>query len=295
MQLLKEDPLTKESSIQLIPLTIKLMQTLDNELMQSELIETQAKIAEAYSLAVELIQRHYNQKHINAITQELKTQLIKTTSALEDLNTQEDVKLAFHAKAALEGIRRIVDDRKELYDVVERFFHLTAAAGAALTRNDCATVISQLALTFKDLDPHIKKSWYNGMLIFKELGKEGISDPEKLRALQAIVGNKYHQYSWKYAYAALSVLTEITINGKTESIRQQAFGVKLVEVDLPGVGSFADCEQLTLHRDMKQIKHFKTPGMKDPNINVRQACVENLIRISQEAPIRTSARKPGNY
>jgi hypothetical protein len=294
MTLLKKDPVTSSSSIQLIPLTIKLMKTLNNELIQSERIESQAKIAEAYNLSVELIQRHYYKKHINAITQDLKVQLVKTTSALKDLNRQEDAKLAFHAQAALEGIRRIVDDEKELYDVLGRFYHLVAAAGIGLTQNDGATVLSEIALTFKDLDPHIKKSWYNGMLIFKELGKEAMSDPKKLEALQAIIAQKYHKYSWKYTYAAQSVLTDIVINGKTESIRNQAFGLNQPSPELPGIISFADCEKLNHKRDYKQLKHFKAPHMKDPNIRVRHGCIENLINIAQNSPdsaVRLKARQ----
>lgn len=296
LQLLKDDPVTKTSSTQLISLTIKLMQTLDRELIQAETIETQAKIAEAYSMALELIQRHYGKKHINAITDDLKVQLLSTANALKNLNRQDDPKVAFHIQAALEGIRRIVDDERELYDVIDRFYHALVAAGSVLTMPYGGSFESDhFELTFRDLDPHIKGSWYNGMLIFKELGRDALSDQTKLFILQRIVGDAFARYSWKYSYAAMDVLTTITIKGTTENIRRQAFqGIKQLGIDFPGVISFANCNELIPHRDMKQISHFKFPPIKDTNLRVRQGCIENLIKIAEKAPdkaIRMKARQ----
>ena len=69
------------------------MKRMNRELMQTEIIDVQIKITQVYTLVAELLQRHYAKKHINAITKELKIELIETTKALQALNTHED-----HAK-----------------------------------------------------------------------------------------------------------------------------------------------------------------------------------------------------
>ena len=97
------------------------MLQLDRELIQTQLIEEQIKICKAYGMVAELIQWHYGKN--NGITDELKRQLIHTLNTLEDLNTQDNIELHFAVEYALEGFKRLKDDKKELFELGERVAH----------------------------------------------------------------------------------------------------------------------------------------------------------------------------
>lgn len=308
--LLQNDNIDKETSSGLVTLAISLMKRMNRELMQTEILDVQIKITQVYSLVAELLQRHYSKKHINAITKDLKIELISTIKALEALNSQEDVKLNFYAKLALEGVRRIVDDRKELFDLIERFCHASMAVYALqFDQGDTSTGFQELVNTFKDLDPHIKGSWYNGVLILNELVKEAKSDLSNLTAaefhireeralnqlktIQVLIREKGHQYNWKFTYAAIEVLAELSLYGSTAKIRERAFqGIKSMGPDFPGLITFADEKSLSKYLDLSPMAHFKKPRRKNPNIIIRRLCVEHLATIaheSEDADIRKKA------
>lgn len=292
--LLKKDPLTLDSSTNLVQLTMDLMKTLDKHEIQKQRVDIQEKIAEAYNLAIELMIRHYRVIHINAIEEGFKTQLLHTAQSLKRMNRQDDPKLAFHAQAALEGIRRLQDDSQELLNFFRRAADFIAGTANIALRHDVIKGLSALKESFRDLDPHITNPWYNAMLIFKDIGKKAVSDVHSLHVIEGLLYREYPRYSWKYTYAAMDVLTDLIINGATRNIREQAFhGWDQHGAHLPGLGSFAGCNALETHLDYNQMWQGKIPHTKDTNLRVRGACIDHLKRISAEAPdahIREGAR-----
>lgn len=283
LHLLQNDPLEKETSIHLVSLSINLMHQMNRELMQAETLDVQIKITQVYSKVAELLQRHYSKKHINAITKELKTELINTIKALEAINSLEDQKLQFYTKLALEGVRRLVDDRKELFDIIERFFHGCAAI-YSLGSYDISTGIQEFINTFKDLDPHFSGSWYNGVLILNEFVKVAKSDPKKLQCIQILFREKYKKFNWKFTYAALEAFAELSLKGETEKIRETAFqGIKALGLDCPGLVAFAGTKELSRQIDLKPMVHLKKPRRKNPNVIIRQSCAEHLAKIALES------------
>lgn len=291
--LLQNDTLEKESSVKLVNLTISLMRRMNRELMQTEILDIQIKITQVYSLVAELLQRHYTKKHINAITKELKIELIETTKALQALNTQEDPKLNFYTKCALEGVRHIVDDRKELFDLIERFCHaLIALYALQADQGDASTGFQELVLTFKDLDPHLPSAWYNGVLILNELAKEARTDPAKLTAIQVLLREKGKKFNWKFTYAAVEILAELSLHGETQKIRETAFhGIQVLGPDFPGLTSFVDKKDLSKYVDMSPMVHLKKPRRKNPNTVIRLSCTEHLAKIANESNDITIRKK----
>lgn len=284
IELLQNDNNEKESSVNLVTLAIKLMGKMNRELFQTEIIDIQIKITQAYSLIAELLQRHYAKKHINAVTKELKLELIETIKALESLNSQQDPQLNLYVHLALEGVRRLVDDRKELFDLIERFYHLLASAAASQIA-DAYTCFIELSAAFRDLDPHLPNVWYNGVLIINALAKEARDDPNKLAGIQVLIGEKRKVFNWKFTYAALDVLYDLTVHGQTAKLRKTAFeGIKMLGPDFPGLASFANCQDFSKHVDMSPLVHFKKPQKRDPNIIIRLGCAKHLIRIADNAP-----------
>lgn len=289
--LLQNDSLEKETSINLVNLAITLMKQMNRELMQTEILDVQIKITQVYGLVAELLQRHYSKKHINAITKELKIELIATTKALEALNTQDDQKLNYYSKLALEGVRRLVDDRKELFDLIERFYHALAAF-QSFQHSDMASCFQELTNTFKDLDPHIKGAWYNGVLILNELLKGAKTNPNKLMGIQVLLREKGKQFNWKFTYAALEAFFELTLHGATPKIRETAFqGIRILGPDFPGLTSFVDEKRLSKYIDLSPMVHFKKPCRKNPNTFIRYSCAEFLVKIAQESKDPTIKKK----
>jgi len=287
-ELLDRDEEKEETSIGLVSLAIELMKSMNRELLQTEILNVQIKIAQIYNKVAVLLQRHYVQGHINAITNELKSELKSTAKALRDLNRLENIKLAYEVKSALEGMHRLKDDRKELFDVAERFFNLLMAGSyvAAASQGDLNAIhhaLKSLVKTFKGLDPHLPNAWYNGIQILKRLSKDAYRDQEALARLQVIIQEKYKDLNWKFSYAAMDILCDIALKGESLTIRKQAFfGIKTL--DLIGLSKFADIDELTCYPDFSPMVHLKKPRLKNPNAILRQACVKHLIAIADNAP-----------
>lgn len=283
LAILKQDRYHKPTAVNLIPLAIKLLEQMDRFTMQAETIEVQIKIAEIYNTLTEVLHHHYGKRHINSITQELKLQLVKTAINLERLNGIGDPKIKYHATCALEGVRRMQDDRQELFIVVERVYHaLAAAAGYWIQGTD---PFRHLEMVFRDLDPHLQSAWYSAILILKNLAQIANNDLDKLMTLQVLIGSKYRELNWKFAYAAVNVLSDIAMNGATEQIRLRAFqGIKQTGNSIPGLAWFASCSDLPEYKDMNSVKHLRFPRTKDPNPRIRELCAERLLHLAEGAP-----------
>jgi tetratricopeptide (TPR) repeat protein len=291
---LQNDPVTKETAFDLLDLAMDFMKQMDRELIQTQLIDEQIKICQAYGMVAELIQWHYGKKHIGGITAELKNQLIHSLNTLEDLNTHDDISLHFASSYALEGFKRLKDDRKELFELGEKVFHLIVGiAGVCISSNP--SYVDEIALAFHDLDFQIAHSWYDAVLLFNDLAKGAYTDPNYLTALKLMIHQNSKEIKWKFLYNALEKLGDIVIKGSTPAIRCAAFKEQRIsKKKLPGLVDFIDCQYFRTKTDHKPIIHFKRPIEKDRNVPIRLLTVQQLIRITKEAPdaeIRKEAKQ----
>jgi hypothetical protein len=281
--LLKRDDCTRDSAHMLVSLAVLCMKNMNRELVQAEIIDDQIKIAEVYNAVTELLLRHYTKKHINAITNELKDQLFATANSLKDLNTQGSTRLTFEAKSALQGILRLQDDRKELFEILKTLYHGFGAA-TSIYMNDGASFLRQIEKVMKRIDFKRFSAWYDCMLIMKDLSKDAYRDLNKLSQLQVIIAEGYKMLNWKFSYAAISILGEIALKGETPAIRKRAFeGAKQLGLAFPGLASFANSFERKRYVNLTPIVHLKKPHMKNPNVPIRELCAHYLIKVAKES------------
>ncbi len=289
---LQKDQVTKETAFDLIDLAIQLMTQMDRELIQTQLIDEQIKICKAYGMVAELIQWHYGKQHFNGITDDLKRQLINTLKTLEALNTQDNIELHFTVEYALEGFKRLKDDKKELFELGQRMFNFLV--GLISIYNDALNV-HELTKAFEDIDIHITHSWYNLSLLFNDIAKAAYTEFNKLMALQLMLQYHNKEVNWKFVYNAMQKFADIAVKGSNPKIRKAAFqGFSMESKKLLGLLDFVDCDHFKPSLKKKPLVHFKAPTKKDVNIYIRLLGAQQLIRISQEAPdlkIRSEAKQ----
>jgi tetratricopeptide (TPR) repeat protein len=284
IEILDADPIKRNTAFDLVVLAIDLMKQMDRELMQTQLIEEQILICQAYGIVAELIQRHYAKKHLGGITSELKIQLVNTVRTLEDLNTQGNTHLHFTVEYALEGVKRLRDDRKELFEIAERIFHLLAAV-LAFEGDNPSIFASELPKVFQGLDTRITHSWYDSTMLFNELCKPAFNEISQLALLQYLVKAQAKDLDWKYLYNAINKFGKIAIHGFTPSIRKAALmGCKTIGEDYPGISEFIDCKIYPRKTSLKPMIHFKAPVLKDRNLLIRELCVKTLFKIAEKCP-----------
>ena len=202
IELLQKDEIKPDTAFDLVGLAIHLMKQMDRELMQTQLVDEQVKICQAYGIVAELIQRHYAKKHLGGITSELKTQLIQTARTLEDLNTHGDPRLHFAVEFALEGVKRLRDDRKELFELGERLFHLVVSAASAY-QADMVNFSCELEKVYQGLDIRITNAWYDATMLVNELAKQANNDIAQLTIMQGMVKEKGKDIDWKFIYISI--------------------------------------------------------------------------------------------
>lgn len=292
LEILKNDNYTKANSVQLVDLAIQLLRLMNREVLQAVNLEAQIKIAEVYNILAETLHHHYGKNHINALTEGLKEQLVKTPKAIEKLNRLEDIELKFHTHCALEGVRRLKDDKQELFDVAERIYHLAVGA-IQIYLEDPTDGFIRLEKAFEGLDPHLPNTWYDAILVLKNMARDVKEDPNQLTPLLLFIGQNYQKLNWKFSYAAVQVLFQLTLNGENEKVRSRAFnGVKQLGRDFPGLASFVDCEDLSDYVSYKPMVHLERPHTVDPNIRIRHAaikCLHHLVDQSLDPQISKKA------
>lgn len=288
-EVLEADEIKRDTAFDLIVLAIDLMKQMDRELMQTQLVQEQILICQTYGIVAELIQRHYAKKHLGGITAELKTQLINTAKTLEDLNTHGDPDLHIAVEFALEGVKRLRDDRKELFELFERLYHLLLAVGsynAVVTYNSdgFATFAEHLEKAFDGLDIRIKHSWYDLCRVFNQVAKMAFHDIDKLLLLQSLLKDNAATSDWKYLYNGIVQLAKIALEGDTPAIRKGALmGIKVLNDQYPGLIDYIDFDAYDLKTSYKPMVHFKPPEFKDNNVLIRQICIRSLIKIALES------------
>lgn len=279
IRLLQNDQWKPETAEGLVQLAENLMKLMQRDLIQKETVDIQIKMATAYGLTAELIQRHYHNKTLNGITVELKMGLTATADALSALNTQENPELSLAVEYALEGIKRLKSDYAVLKDVLQRLADFTSSL-ASLYNTDLASFYEQITSTFKYLDKHVTHSWYNDTWIIHTLTRDAFTDSNKLWALQVFVSKKMASPDWKIICSAVAAFRSVALHGKEFSLSAKALkGQKLFEDQLPGLLQF-----ISFH-GCKSDAHNRVIQMK---------CAESLLQIAKEASdpqIREKAQK----
>jgi len=310
LEILKADNYSKGNSVQLVTLAIQLLRLMNREVMQAVDIDAQTKIAQVYNVLAETLHHHYGKHHINALTEELKEQLIQTAKSIERLNRLEEVELKFQAHCALEGVRRLKDDKQELFDIAERMYHTIVGATQLYLGDASGEAFPELERAFSGLDPHMPTAWYDAILVLKRMARDIQEDPslreaddpdmpnkpkesKKLTPLLMFIGENYRQLNWKFTYAAVEVLFQLSLHGPNEKIRSRAFnGAKQLGRDFPGLASFIDCHDMNDYTSYKPMVHLERPHTIDPNIRIRHAAIKHvhdLLDHSQDEQIRKKA------
>lgn len=290
--LLEHDPITEQSSVRLVALTIKMMNQMAREHIQAEILEVQIKRAKIYSLLAELIQRHYVKNHINAITDDLRKQLSDTAKALQSLNRLEDPRLNFYVESALQGINRILDDHNHLYEIVNRLYS-AVMAGVSVYVRDLSNFPQFVDTATRGIDFKFKFGWYDAALTLLKLGREAINDREKLSAIQKFIHDKASELDWKFLFLAVDILTNIAINSPDPEIRKQAFIGDRSHHDLPGLLNYSNCSILGKGVNARPVIHLRRPKLVNHDATIRLYIAKSLIRIGNESPdllIRMRAR-----
>ncbi len=289
--LLERDELKRETAFDLVSLAINIMKQMDGELIQTQPIDVQVKICRIYGTIGELIIRHYGKGHLGGVTKELKTQLLQTARTLQDLNKQEDPLLHFNVEFALEGVLRLKDNRKQLFELFERIFNGFLVA-TALYAQDSYTLSNHLEDTFSGLDLRVKNAWYDAALLFNELAKEANNDPVKFVILQAFVGAIYKSLDWKFLYNVIQKYSEMAIRSPNRQVRKLAMeGVVKNPEKFPGLRQFVDMNKFWSKLNIRPLVHFEKPAFKSRNATIREACIKSLIEIYNKAPERKSRER----
>lgn len=291
LEVLKKDNYSRSNSNRLVTLATALLNLMAREVIQAVDLDAQNKMAEVYNVLAETLHYHFGKGHINGITKELKDLLIQAPQSLEKLNRLEDAKLKFNVNCAFEGVHRLKDDRQELFELVERIYHLAAAA-TSLYLQDAQAGFPYLEKAFKDIHTHLPNSWYNGVLVLKGLAKNVKDNPEQLTPLFILIGKKFKKLNWKFTYAAIEILFNFALNGENAAIRLRAFnGIKQLGYHFPGLAHFASCSELDKYTSLKPMTHLELPHQVDPNIRIRKACIERLMELVEKSQDSNIVRK----
>lgn len=279
LEILKNDSYEQRNSNRLVKLATLLLEQMEREVIQAVDLEAQTKIAEVYNVLTETLHQHFGKGHINGITNEFKALLVQASKSLAKLNRLEDVRLNFNVKCAFEGVRRLKDDKKELFSLVEAIYNVAASANAVY-QHDPVEAFEKLKKAFNRIDERFPNSSYNAILILKSLARDVKGDPDKLFPLFMLIEKKYKKLNWKFTYAAVETLFRLALHGENENVRLRAFtGIKQFSYHFPGITSFADCSTLRKYISLKPMTHLELPQRINPNMRIRQACIEGLLEL----------------
>lgn len=281
--LLRNDVLDKDSAFDLIPLAMEIMKQMDRELMQTQLVEVQTKISTVYSLTAELIQTYTGKAFLGAITEELKEQLTVATKKLEALNSHNDTSLHFQTSFAYEGIRRLIDDRKPLFELCERLLNVLFAV-TDIFLMDGEGFSEETRKAISDVKFHLKHSWYDLAHFCNLSAREAKKNAEKLTLLQGIIDDNWEEQDWKFLYNAIDVLTDISLHGQTEEIRRNALaGSKTKKINFPGIVDFLNIDAFKDKHDLRPLLKAKKWVKRDNNVIIRKHVIEQLNTIAHES------------
>ena len=86
------------------------------------------------------------------------------------------------------------------------------------------------------------------------------TDTNKLAGIQILLQEKEKKFNWKFTYAALEVLADLSLNGETQKIRENGVSRdKVIMTRISGLTTFAETKNLSKYIDLSPMVHFKRP------------------------------------
>lgn len=173
--LLEREPMTPESAEAIRKLVDSLVKSLDRNQIQGKAFEYQKKIARAFYLAIEHYLALYAQKHLGAITKELKDQLLKIVNDLDALNKHGDIQLKNTSEMSRESIKRMEDDSSTAAEVLDAVIMLAEGVGG-LFNKDPSPLAKNVSKLVSNLRAKRTSSWYDTYLAAKLISQKALVD-----------------------------------------------------------------------------------------------------------------------
>ena len=295
IELLKFDPLENDSASGLVPLATDLMKNLNRDLAQTSPIDIQIKTATAFGITIQLILDHYQHRHLNAVADPLKKQLLEVANSLKALNAQNDPELIFAVEFALEGIMRLTSDDSALVRTIEGIKSILDGLREAYKRN-ISGAVTNFGMVVKEINNKIISPWYsradfldNVAELIQKQNHDYFDDLEKIfKDFTEPKDNieKIIKSTWMLTYSYINTLAKLALRAKSEEIRREAyFQIKL----------FSKCEKFSKDFHLKQsFKRMEIPKPTNINLVIERHAMNQIITIANFAPekeIRTNARK----
>lgn len=211
IRFIENDPTTQPTSNGVLNIVIELNSDLDLSKVQRLTISLQKKIAKAFSSSVELYLRHYYKRHVNAVMESLKKELLATQKSFFGLNTQKNEAIEFANQMALEASKRMTSDNSLFMEVLKRLTSLVAAGGMLFDK-DLSGFFSELKKTFEGIEDKIKKEWFEDLFILKELIRKAPNEITKIEIIHKRLLVDQKNRDWKFFYGALEILREIALH-----------------------------------------------------------------------------------
>jgi ankyrin repeat protein len=226
-RLLEKDPVTKQTAGGVLKVAIDLNSQFGTAHLLS--IPFQQKLARTFSAAVALYLRHYEKKdHVNAVTQLQKEEFLKTIKQFESLNTQKDTSLRFAQKMAHEALKRLVSDRKNIDDMLDRM-SLVADALKSAYNKDLAQFCSKMAAAFKGIGDKMPKEWFEAYYAMQKAIWMVNDDLQRIDFIAVMLATKKTDYGWKFIYGSLEDLETIV---ERKGQRRECIERALVQVEM---------------------------------------------------------------
>jgi len=207
--LIEEDPIMQQTANGILDVVIELNADLALSKAQKLTILFQKKLARAFSAAVELYLRHYNEEdHVNAVMEDQKKELLETQSSFSGLNTKENMAIEFANQMAMEASKRLTSDNSVFMEVLQRLTHFAIALQQAYN-TDLASFISEIGQAFQGLDNKFKEKWFEALFMLRDLVHKTPDNLKKVTVIQTMLVTKKASYDWKFTYGALEILGEV--------------------------------------------------------------------------------------
>ncbi|MBA3722492.1 MAG: tetratricopeptide repeat protein [Parachlamydiaceae bacterium] len=237
--LLETDKISKTSSNGLVKTAIDLMKSLDRDIAQTENIYVQTKMAYAYTGVIKNILRHYEAGHLNAISKDLKAQLLETQKCLSDLNQQKDPHLKHMAACNLEAISMLTTDNSKCLEAMKRLSSFAAAMSAA-AQKDVAGLAKNLYAAFQGLGDEFTSSWFTHLFYLEKVGKKAETNIGTLEYFFEIIKPKKALVAdVNLTLGIIEILFQIATHSPDSQIRTLALLGDSTK-DLPGLVSLLE-------------------------------------------------------
>lgn len=277
--LLKYDPCTLRTSELMVELATNYLSVIKLDKFEAVTPKVQLKMIAVFDSLILLLNSHFAQGHITAITKELKDNLVRISKTLRTLNTHRNTSFAYHAACALEGARQLEDDRQELFAYLKRGFQVVGGL-LAIGLQEVDAGVSRVENEFRQIDIRGFGKWYDSVLMLEKLGKDAYKSSSILNETLHYIGyktpgkgKKHTVDRWEFFYTGAKVLRDICLNGGTHSIRMTA---------LTGGGDNSPGLEKLLNFEINHKggkKELKKDSKPNSSVFVREFVIDCLVEI----------------